>query len=239
MTAASAFCWAVLPAAGIGARMGVELPKQYLEVAGATLLEHSLRALLASDRVSGVVVVLHSQDERAANIDLLRDARVTCTVGGARRSDSVLAGLSALGGRADTSDWVLVHDAARPCLQRLDLERLINTVWDTGEGGILAEAIVDTVKLADADGRIRRTLDRDLLWRAQTPQMFRLAALQQALEQALQQGLAITDEASALELAGQSVQLVPGSSRNLKITVPADLALAAWYLEHPADENAP
>jgi 2-C-methyl-D-erythritol 4-phosphate cytidylyltransferase len=239
MTSASASCWAVLPAAGIGARMGTELPKQYLQVAGATLLEHSLRALLASDRVSGVVVVLHAQDERAAEIDLLRDARVTCTVGGARRSDSVLAGLSALGARADTNDWVLVHDAARPCLQRLDLERLINTVWDTGVGGILAEAIVDTVKLADANGRIQRTLDRDLLWRAQTPQMFRLAALQQALEHATEQGLAVTDEASVMELAGESVQLVPGSSRNLKVTVPADLALAGWYLEHRADENAP
>jgi 2-C-methyl-D-erythritol 4-phosphate cytidylyltransferase len=239
MTSASASCWAVLPAAGIGARMGTQLPKQYLQVAGATLLEHSLRALLASDRVSGVVVVLHAQDERAAEIDLLRDARVTCTVGGARRSDSVLAGLSALGARADTNDWVLVHDAARPCLQRLDLERLINTVWDTGVGGILAEAIVDTVKLADANGRIQRTLDRDLLWRAQTPQMFRLAALQQALEHATEQGLAVTDEASVMELAGESVQLVPGSSRNLKVTVPADLALAGWYLEHRADENAP
>ena len=239
MTTTSASCWAVLPAAGIGVRMGTELPKQYLQVAGATLLEQSLRPLLASDQVSGVVVVLHPQDERAADIDLLRDTRVTCTVGGARRSDSVLSGLLALGGRADRSDWVLVHDAARPCLQRLDLERLINTVRGTGVGGILAEAIVDTVKLADANGRVQRTLDRDLLWRAQTPQMFRLAVLQQALEQAEEQGLAITDEASAMELAGQSVQLVPGSSRNLKVTVPADLALAGWYLEHPADENTP
>lgn len=239
MSVSSTPCWAVLPAAGIGARMGADLPKQYIEVAGATLLEHSLAALLASERISGVMVVLHPQDERAADIDLLRDARVDRTVGGEQRSDSVLAGLSALGTRADASDWVLVHDAARPCLQRVDLERLINTVESTGVGGILAEAIVDTVKLVDSNLRIQRTLDRDRLWRAQTPQMFCLADLQRALVQALEQHSAITDEASAMELAGHTVQLVPGSSHNLKITVPQDLALAAWYLEQAADENAP
>lgn len=237
MSAATS-CWGVLPAAGTGSRMGSELPKQYMEIAGVTLLEHSLRALLASDRVAGVVVVLHAQDERAGDIKLLQDPRVSCTVGGAERSDSVLAGLAALQDKAGDGDWVLVHDAARPCLQLADLERLMDALWHSSVGGILAEAIVDTVKLADSEGSVARTLDRSLLWRAQTPQMFRLAALQRALVQAKQQALPITDESSAMELAGQVVQLVPGSSRNLKVTVPSDLELASWYLKQSANGNA-
>ena len=130
---------------------------------------------------------------------------------------------------------MLVHDAARPCLQGRDIARLIDRVTATGTGGLLAEAISDTVKQAGADALVVRTLDRSRLWRAQTPQMFRLGQLQEALEEAVRQGFAITDEASAMELAGYPVQLVPGPARNLKVTRPADLRLAAWYLSEPAD----
>ena len=231
MSDAAASCWAVVPAAGIGSRMGGDLPKQYLELAGATVLEHSLRALLASDRIAGVVVALNSQDERAAQLSVMNDPRIHTTEGGEQRSDSVLAGLDALAPVAGESDWVLVHDAARPCLSLADLETLIDRVLGDGVGGILAEPVVDTVKLADANGLVQRTLDRDSLWRAQTPQMFRLDALRNALQAAREQGKAVTDEASAMELAGEPVQLVAASSRNLKVTVPADLDLAAMYLE--------
>jgi 2-C-methyl-D-erythritol 4-phosphate cytidylyltransferase len=223
-------CWGVLPAAGIGSRMGGELPKQYLELSGATLLEHSLRSLLASEQVTAVMVALHPDDRHWNALALSADKRVHTTVGGAERSDSVLAALVALGALADDEDWVLVHDAARPCLQLADLDALIDTVTGTGIGGILAEPVVDTVKLADGQGRVQRTLDREALWRAQTPQMFALGALRGALAAARNSGLAVTDEAAAMEMAEQPVQLVTGSSRNLKVTVPTDLELADWYL---------
>lgn len=231
MNPASARCWAVLPAAGIGARMGGELPKQYLEVAGATILEHSLNALLACERLTAVVVALHPQDTRASQLALLAAPRVRRVSGGAQRSDSVLAALDALWGQAAADDWVLVHDAARPCLQLADISRLIERVTASGTGGVLAQPIVDTVKQAGDNALVARTLDRNNLWCAQTPQMFRLGELRDALLAANRQGLAVTDEASAMEMAGRPVQLVPGSPRNLKVTLPADLRLAAWYLE--------
>jgi 2-C-methyl-D-erythritol 4-phosphate cytidylyltransferase len=223
-------CWGVIPAAGTGSRMAARTPKQYLKVAGATLLEHSLRALLACERLAGVVVALHPEDEWAEGVSLLADSRVVRVAGGAQRSDSVQAALGAVLARGDLEDWVLVHDAARPCLQGADLSRLLEQVLDSGVGGILAQPVVDTVKQAGANGRVLRTLDRSSLWRAQTPQMFRLGQLYAALQAARENGLAVSDEAFAMELAGHAVQLVTGSGRNLKVTVPEDLQLAAWYL---------
>lgn len=225
-------CWAVLPAAGTGSRMGGELPKQYLRVCGATLLEHSLRALLRCEQIAGIAVPLHPDDTRAGGVGLLRDARVQIVAGAAQRSGSVLSGLDALAARAAPEDWVLVHDAARPCIQPHDIERLMQAVTASGVGGLLAEPIVDTVKQASDRALVVRTLDRATLWRAQTPQMFRIGELRQALTQARE--LTVTDEASAMELAGFPVQLVKGSAGNLKVTVPADLPLAAWYLEAQA-----
>lgn len=227
-------CWAVLPAAGIGARMGAPLPKQYLEVAGSTLLEHSLRALLSCSDIAAVCVALHSEDSRAASLPLLSDARVLTTSGAAQRSGSVLAGLRALAAVADECDWVLVHDAARPCVLGTDINRLIEAVQSSGSGGLLAQPIVDTVKQANAAGRVQATVDRQQLWCAQTPQMFRLGELRGALEAAERDGVAVTDEASAMEYAGYPVQLVEGGRHNLKVTVAADLALAEWYLRSAA-----
>jgi len=224
-------CWAVLPAAGTGSRMGGELPKQYLEIAGATLLEHSLRALLCCEQLVGVVVALHPEDSRAAGLPVFQDPRVHSATGAEQRSGSVLAGLDTLMSLAAPRDWVLVHDAARPCLQPEDIRRLIATVMAGDTGGILAEPIVDTVKQASTDSLVLRTLDRATLWRAQTPQMFRLDELHLALAQAQEQGLAATDEAAAMEMAGYPVQLIVGPAGNLKVTVPADLPLAEWYLE--------
>ncbi|AQA20323.1 2-C-methyl-D-erythritol 4-phosphate cytidylyltransferase [Halioglobus japonicus] len=217
--------------------MGSDTPKQYLQVAGSTLLEHSVRALLAAPSVSSLTIALHPDDTRAQSLALLDDARIHTVVGGDERADSVLAALQDLSARAAPDDWVLVHDAARPGLAPADVERLIAAVTSTGNGGILAEPVVDTVKRSDAAGHVLTTLDRTQLWRAQTPQMFSLGALLQAMENAREAGLTVTDEASAMEYAGHRVALIQGAAANLKVTVPADLALVAWYLERRTDEE--
>lgn len=223
----------VIPAAGIGSRMTADTPKQYLKIAGKTLLEYSVDTLLRTPGITSITVALHSDDTFAADLQILTDPRVSRVAGGDERADSVLAALYAVAG--EEGDWVLVHDAARPGLRIADVQRLIAAVIAKGEGGILAEPVVDTVKLGDAVGRVEKTLDRSALWRAQTPQMFQLGELISALEAASQRGLAVTDEASAMELAGQPVQLVSGSPANLKVTVPEDLELAAWYLSRQGE----
>jgi len=230
MSATPGRCWGVIPAAGTGARMKSAVPKQYLEIAGATILEHSLAALLNCDFIETVVIVLNSEDTRVSALSGLSDPRVVLANGGEQRSDSVLAGLRALDHLASPLDWVLVHDAARPCVSRQDISELAQRVKSTGVGGILAEPLVDTIKRSGPGELIVETLERDKLWRAQTHQMFRFELLRNALRDASSKGLAITDEASAVELAGEAVQIVAGSSSNLKITVPQDLQLAEFYL---------
>lgn len=225
-------CWGVIPAAGIGSRLGATLPKQYLEIGGRTLLEHSLRALFADARVQGIAVALRPGDERAASLACLRDPRVLLTEGGAERADSVAAGLAALRGRAADDDWVLVHDAARPCLDRESLGALIDAVAASGEGAILAQPVSDTVKRSDDGRMVAATVDRRSLWLAQTPQLFRLGELAAALASAG----TVTDEASAMEAAGYPVGLVPGPRSNFKVTTAEDLVLARCLLA--AGENA-
>jgi 2-C-methyl-D-erythritol 4-phosphate cytidylyltransferase len=227
-------CWAVVPAAGIGNRMGAGIPKQYLVAAGRTLIEHSLQALLDCPRIEGICVALHKQDTHAATLPVFSEDRVYTTEGAAERAGSVLAGLHALPDKASADDWVLVHDAARPCLQAADIDTLIDTVIRSNEGALLAEPVVDTVKEADDNGVVAGTLDRSRLWRAQTPQIFRLHELKAALEQAEETGAVVTDEASAMELAGYTVRLVQGSASNIKVTVAADLPLAEFYLQQQA-----
>ena len=229
--------WAVVPAAGSGRRMAAEVPKQYLRIAGVSLLEHTLRALLAAPTIRGVVVVLDPSDRRADSVASLSDARIVRAPGGAERADSVLSGLRVLRDLAADDDWVLVHDAARPCLPIADLMNLIASVTDTGVGALLAQRCSDTIKRVDQEGRVMATLDREDLWRAQTPQMFRLSELRQALEGALAKGLAITDEASAMELANFPVQIVEGPACNLKVTVPDDLRIAENYLNQAQTQS--
>lgn len=228
--------WAVVPAAGSGRRMAAEVPKQYLEIAGIALLEHTLRALLACPQLRGVVVALDPSDRRADGIASLSDARVFRTAGGSERADSVLAGLDHLSTLAADSDWVLVHDAARPCLPVHDLMTLIEQVSSSGTGAILAQRCSDTIKRVGPDGQVVETLDRDTLWRAQTPQMFRLGDLKLALKQALAHDALVTDEASAMELAGFPVAIVEGPACNIKVTVPDDLRIAEHYLKTGLEE---
>ena len=224
----SARIWAVVPAGGRGARMGAEMPKQYLQLAGATILEHTLRRLLDEPRVHGVVVALAPGDARGEAICAPLGPRVQIAPGGAERCHSVLNGLGAL--PAVDADWALVHDAARPCLRPADLARLLDTLADDPVGGILGVPVRDTLKRCAADGSIAATVDRASLWHALTPQMFRVGLLRAALRDALAAGRLVTDEAQAIELAGHTPRMVEGHGDNLKITRPEDLPLAAWYL---------
>ena len=225
----------VIPAAGAGSRMGGETPKQYLDLDGVTVLQRSLEALLALPQLDSVVVALSADDTRWAALPAASDPRVFTTPGGAERSDSVLAGLDALADRAGAEDWVLVHDAARPCLVASDLDRLVVELAADPVGGLLATPVAETVKRSDVEGRVLETVPRESLWLAQTPQMFRFGLLRDALTQAAREGRVITDEASAIEQAGQRPKLVAGSVGNLKITRPGDLAQARKNLNSMGD----
>lgn len=229
--------WAVVPAAGSGRRMAAEVPKQYLKLNGVPILEHTLRALLACPDIRGVVVVLDPSDRRADAIPSLSDPRVTTASGGAERADSVLAGLEAITAEAGVKDWVLVHDAARPCLSVTTLRALITSCLSEGIGGVMAQASVDTLKQVSDDNRVVETLDRKVIWRAQTPQMFKLTELTSALSSAIASEAAITDESMAMELAGYPVSILEGPSTNIKITVPADLEIAEIILRRLSRES--
>lgn len=223
--------WAVIPAAGSGSRFGADVPKQYLTVNGSTVLEIAVERLLRCPGMQRVIVAVNAADERWRALPLLADRRVQTVAGGAERADSVLAGLHALAGNAGSDDWVLVHDAARPCVAVQSIEAMLAELAAHPVGGIMAVPVADTLKRADADNHIGETVDRDGLWAAQTPQLFRYGLLLQALESALADKAAITDEASAMERAGHRAALYPGDSSNIKITRPADLALARLILE--------
>lgn len=222
--------WAVVPAAGRGRRFGAEVPKQYLSLAGRTLIEHSLRAVLAHDDVDGVVVALSPDDSDWPGWREIGGKPVLTCIGGAERADSVLAGLHALPATLSEDQWVLVHDAARPCLRPRDLARLLAVGQADPVGALLAAPVRDTLKRADQVGRSLSTEPRDWLWRALTPQLFRRGGLTRALEAALRAGVRITDEAMAMERLGLRPCLVEGSEDNIKVTTPADLAIAEFLL---------
>lgn len=219
---------ALIPAAGAGARMGAAAPKQYLPLAGRPMLYHSIKCM-AVPPVETVFVVLAPDDTTFAEFDWSEFAGrlepLYC--GGATRRDSVHNGLIAAMSAVDADDWVLVHDAARPCLPRADLERLIDTLKDDEVGGLLALPAADTVKRATSDARVTATEDRSQLWLAQTPQMFRAGLLAQALHTAHGE---VTDEASAVEQMGLKPRLVAGSRLNLKVTYPEDVLIAEGIL---------
>jgi 2-C-methyl-D-erythritol 4-phosphate cytidylyltransferase len=217
--------WYVIAAAGRATRFGGPVPKPYLRVAGATLLEHCLRAFESLPGIAGGAVVLAAGDRRFERLPQRLRRRVVAVAGGETRANSVLNGLQSLI-TAAADDWVLVHDAARPCLPRRDLRALMAACRRDPVGGLLAAPIADTVKQADDDGRSLRTLPRERLWRAQTPQMFRHGLLSQALALALASGFEPTDEAAAIEKQGLRPRLVEGSPLNVKVTRPADLAFA-------------
>lgn len=221
---------ALIPAAGGGTRLGAARPKQYLTVGGAALLHHAVASLLADARIEQVFVVLAPTDSefRTHDWSAFGERLVPLYCGGAARAASVYNGLLAINDAVAADDWVLVHDAARPCLTPAALARLIAAVQGDDTGGLLAVPLADTVKRADAHDRVATTEPRDGLWRAQTPQMFRYRLLLEALHGAPLD--AITDEASAVERLGLQPLLVTGEACNLKVTWAEDLALAELIL---------
>ncbi|MEW5559320.1 2-C-methyl-D-erythritol 4-phosphate cytidylyltransferase [Enterobacter asburiae] len=218
---------AVVPAAGFGRRMQTECPKQYLSIGNKTILEHAVAALLAHPRVERVIIAISDGDARFQQLSLASHPQITVVEGGTERADSVLAGLRAAG----DAEWVLVHDAARPCLHQDDLANLLALSKTSRVGGILAAPVRDTMKRAEPGKEaIAHTVDRTDLWHALTPQFFPRELLFDCLTRALNEGATITDEASALEYCGFHPELVAGRADNIKVTRPEDLRLAEFYL---------
>lgn len=222
--------WIIVPAAGVGARMGASCPKQYLPLIGKTVIEHTLERLLALPNIAGIYLVLGVDDNYWNDLSLAQNNRIHRVAGGAERCDSVLNALQQLQDIASPNDWVLVHDAARPCIHAQSILQLIEQVENHPVGGILGVPVSDTLKQVN-NSIIDSTADRRLLWQAQTPQMFRLGLLRDCLQRGLAEGKLITDESSALESYGYQPLMVQGRSDNIKITRPEDLAIAAMLLQ--------
>ena len=230
--------WAVVPAAGIGQRMAAAtpagLPKQYLPLLEHTVIEWALQPLLAADWIEAVVVALAADDPHFSQLPSAEHHKLRSTTGGSSRAESVLAALRSLPADA-AQDWVLVHDAARPCLHAQDLQALRDQA-SSDDGGLLATPVADTLKRA-AGRQVITTVPRDDLWRALTPQMFRVAQLQAALAEALRSGAEITDDASAIELAGGRPLLVAAEYENPKLTWPQDLAQIRRLLQRRQQQD--
>ena len=224
--------WAVVPAAGVGRRMGGDVPKQYLQLQGRRVIDHTLQRLLDHPLIERAYVALSPEDAYWQDCEHATDERVVRVVGGEERCHSVLNTLKVLSSFADLNDWVLVHDAARPCLSEGDLAHLVSTLREHSVGGLLGVPVQDTLKRVSSNGDVDETVPRQDLWQAYTPQMFRLGLLMEALNDALGKHQLVTDDASAMELAGYRPLMVEGQAGNIKITRPADLALAAFYLTH-------
>lgn len=228
--------WVVVPAAGVGSRMGAVCPKQYLALIGKTILEHTLDRLLGVPIIEHIYLVLAAEDDYWQALAFAKRPEVIRVNGGKERADSVLNGLLALPAHAQDYDWVLVHDAARPCIRAQDIMTLITSVADHPVGGILGVPVSDTLKQV-SQYVIDKTIDRSQLWQAQTPQVFRLGLLRDCLQRALAEGKVITDEASALESYGYSPLMVQGRSDNIKITRQEDLAIAAMLMQQQKNGN--
>ena len=223
--------WCVVPAAGIGRRMDTERPKQYLDLCGRMVIEHTLDRLCAHPRIRGVCVALSPEDAFWSRVRLSSPVPPRRCDGGAERHDSVTNALRALRlDGAGPEEWVMVHDAVRPCIRRCDIDRLIRKAGSHPVGGVLGIPVRDTMKRVDRANDIRDTVSRDLLWHAFTPQMFRLGALTSALERATAEGVAVSDEAQAMERVGAHARMVEGHADNIKITTPQDLVFAELCL---------
>lgn len=219
---------AVVPAAGIGSRMGAEVPKQYLALNEQTILGHTLDCLLSHPQIVQVIVALNPEDKHFSLLPQAQHKKLQTVTGGNERADSVLAALQL----ADEESWVLVHDAARPCLSHLDIDKLIASTTTFPQGAILGAPVRDTMKRTGDNGEISTTVCRDNLWHALTPQYFKAKQLKHNLESALKAGAKITDEASAMEWAGTMPGIVSGRADNIKVTHPDDLQLAALFLKN-------
>lgn len=221
--------WCVVPAAGRGVRVGGDRPKQYQLLVGRPLIEHTLERLAAHPRIAGLLVTLAATDRHWPGLHSLHGKPILTAIGGAERSASVLAGLEALPDTVGDAEFVLVHDAARPCVRLADIGKLMERAATT-DGGLLGAPLRDTLKHADAASCVERTEPRERRWRAFTPQMFRRGPLSAALREAARRDVHVSDEAMAMELAGFSPLLVEGAEDNIKVTTAADFALAEFLL---------
>lgn len=226
--------WVVVPAAGVGKRMGSGTPKQYLRLNGRAVIDHTIERLLLHPSIDGLYLAISEEDICWADTEFAGHPDIVTLPGGVERCFSVYNALQLLSGRAAADDWVLVHDAARPCVRRTDIDHLIGMLDGHAIGGLLGRPVSDTMKRTDSADRIVATVERKHLWHAYTPQMFRFGVLYDAMRSALDAGVLVTDEASAIEYAGHRPIMVEGHADNLKITRPEDLPLAAYYLEQQA-----
>lgn len=222
--------WVVIPAAGIGKRMGVDKPKQYISVNDKTILEHTINCFIHRDEIEAIVVVVSKTDKYWPMLEVSKHEKIITAPGGDERYQSVFNGLNALHDKAEDNDWVLVHDAARPCLSESAIDRLMINLREHDVGGILALPCRDTMKRANELGEIVETVARELLWHAQTPQMFKYGKLFSAIEKILTENLVVTDEAMAMELSGYKPMLVQGQQENIKITHKDDVKYINSYL---------
>lgn len=223
MSGQGARFWVVVPAAGSGRRMRMTQPKQFLRIEGRTILRHTLDCFLGHPKIAGITVAL-GIDSMSVCPDLPETSHSFRVVaGGAERVDSVRNALAALEEELGSEDWILVHDAARPCLPQDDLDRILDLLQHDPVGGLLATPSTDTLKWVDESGRVQRTLDRARIWRAMTPQMFRFGLLRRALEEACKGNEPVTDEASAVELLGLYPKVIEGCAVNIKVTRPEDV----------------
>jgi len=223
-------CWAIVPAAGIGQRMGHATPKQYLNLAGKPVIEWSIERLLSCAAIEKIVVVVQQDDDRWRNLGLHQHPQVESVPGGEERSDSVYCGLQALSEHAQDDDWVLVHDAVRPCITNAAINSLLDAIHGHKVGGLLAFPVRETLKQVNDQHDVLGTLNRRELWAAQTPQVFRFKVLMQALEHCREKDILATDESMAVEALGLKPKVVLGAVDNIKITWPDDLTLAALLL---------
>ena len=222
--------WVVIPAAGVGKRMGVDRPKQYIQVNDKTIIEHTIECFLYREEIEKVVVAISKTDEYWPELAISKHEKVITAPGGAERYQSVFNGLYELKDKAEQDDWVLVHDAARPCLSQSAIDRLMIELRQHEVGGLLAMPCRDTMKRANEAGEIIDTVERESLWHAQTPQMFKYAKLYSAINDVLEKDNVVTDEAMAIELSGFRPLLVKGEQENIKVTHKDDLKYIANYL---------
>lgn len=232
--------WAIVPAAGFGQRFsdatGDQQPKQYFSVLGKSVIEHSLQAILRACPGVQIMVAVAEADPHWSQLAIASHPQIQTVAGGKERSDSVLSGLTALQDLAHPEDWVLVHDAARPCVEVDDIRSLLDALQSHKVGGVLSVPVVDTLKKIDSDGHVVETLDRRFVYQAQTPQVFRYELLRHALCDAAQAGVAISDESSAVERMEHKVLLHEGRRSNIKLTYSADVAAIEATLLRQADE---
>ncbi|XBC37529.1 MAG: 2-C-methyl-D-erythritol 4-phosphate cytidylyltransferase [Buchnera aphidicola (Meitanaphis microgallis)] len=217
---------AIVPAAGIGSRMLSNIPKQYIKIRGCTILEHSIKFLLAHSSIKRIIIVLNKKDIFFHKLSISSHPRIFYVIGGDLRVCSVLSGLLVI----NDVKWVIIHDAVRPCLNYNDLNKIISLTNTSKIGGILATPVNNTIKYSKDNRNVISTISRYQLWNALTPQCFPIKLLLACLRKAMNEGINVTDEASAMEHCGYYPQLIRGSSSNIKVTYPEDISFVSFYL---------